>query len=287
MPYHLSLLCLDHVYSSWRLLIKSQVNLRTLYQMKHRREAIWKWRNASATSFNSIRTWNSWVTIIFKKIITWAIQLKFVCFAINSHRFVEQFNQIYEFIVFLSITWCLITICCDFLMLQSELVESEWVCDYHPLQWKFTRFFFLVFFVCLQSNIMDPNAKLFDAISSIQTIAVMSWSFFLVTFFCGMGEMVTNRFNQLHEDLCKSNWISYSLEMQQLYLIFIGNTQRPAIIAGYGNILCTRETLKKVKNEYHLSTLHEFTRKLTTLFSDGKCRILVFHVGAPNEIKIE
>lgn len=52
------------------------------------------------------------------------------------YRFTDQFNVIYELIVFVFIAWCLVTICCDFLLLQSELVE------YRSALYEFIRIFF-------------------------------------------------------------------------------------------------------------------------------------------------
>lgn len=94
---------------------------------------------------------------------------------------------------------------------------------------------------------MDPNANPIDIITAIQTLSLFFWSFFFVSIFCMLGEMVTNEFNKFHEEMCQLNWYLYPLELQQLYLIFIADTQQPAAIYGYGNIVCTRGTLKAVK----------------------------------------
>lgn len=46
-----------------------------------------------------------------------------ICAFAFSNRFMDLFNQMYEFMVFVTLAWCLASISCDFLLLQSELVE--------------------------------------------------------------------------------------------------------------------------------------------------------------------
>lgn len=136
-----------------------------------------------------------------------------------------------------------------------------------------------------QSSIMDPNANTIDVITAIQTLSLFFWSFFLVTFFCLIGEMVTNQFAQFHEGMCHSNWYSYSLEMQRLYLIFIADTQHAPAIAGYGNVLCTRETFKKVKKKikwFDRDKFLTFSIFLDTFFPDDKYWIFLLHDDTSN-----
>lgn len=58
--------------------------------------------------------------------------------------------------------------------------------------------------------------------------------------------MVITQFNRFYDELCQCDWYLYSMEMQKMYSIFLKNSQQPAIICGYANILCTREVFKKV-----------------------------------------
>lgn len=86
------------------------------------------------------------------------------------------------------------------------------------------------------------SAELTNGLLSIVT------SFIVIFFICEFGEMVCNRFNSYNEELCKCDWHAFPVEIQQLLLIFMTSTQRPAAFQGYGGIECTRDTFKKVRH---------------------------------------
>lgn len=65
--------------------------------------------------------------------------------------------------------------------------------------------------------------------------------------YCELGQMVNNQFEMFSDELDQCNWYTFALKMQQMLIIFTANAQQPTMIRGYGNVLCTRETLKKVK----------------------------------------
>lgn len=68
----------------------------------------------------------------------------------------------------------------------------------------------------------------------------------LMVFLCDVAQSLTNKFDKFNDDVWQLNWYLYSTEVQQVYLIFGASTQQSVNIQGYGNIICTRETLKKV-----------------------------------------
>lgn len=74
----------------------------------------------------------------------------------------------------------------------------------------------------------------------------MLWAFVMIFIFCGQSEEMINEFETFNHKLGECNWYSLPLDIQRMYLIFISNTQQPKIIQGYGNILFTRDTFKKV-----------------------------------------
>lgn len=74
----------------------------------------------------------------------------------------------------------------------------------------------------------------------------MVWSFFMIAIYCEMSEKVIAAFDEFNDELVGCDWYLLPNELQQMYLTFILNTQQPKIIRGYGNILCTRDTFKKV-----------------------------------------
>lgn len=59
---------------------------------------------------------------------------------------------------------------------------------------------------------------------------------------------MTNQFGLFGAEIgrCNLYWHSIPIEMQRMYLIFLSNTQNPTKMSSYGNIVCERETSKKV-----------------------------------------
>lgn len=66
---------------------------------------------------------------------------------------------------------------------------------------------------------------------------------------CEFGERVDNHFNAFHDEFCQCDWYLFPIKMQRMVIIFLGTTQQPAIIQGYGNITLTRADFKKVKTK--------------------------------------
>ena len=85
-----------------------------------------------------------------------------------------------------------------------------------------------------------------NRMDTINSIIEMIWSFFAIFIFCECGNMVTNRFDKFHGELWQCDWYLFEIELQQIYLMFMTNAQQSAMIKGHANILCTRETFKKV-----------------------------------------
>lgn len=95
-----------------------------------------------------------------------------------------------------------------------------------------------------------------DVVWILCAFAEMFWSFAFLFFFCEFGEMVTNQFDQFDDELPQCNWYRFSMEMQQLYLMFIINTQTPTNIRGFGNLLCTRAVFKTVLDSLEIFKLN-------------------------------
>lgn len=64
--------------------------------------------------------------------------------------------------------------------------------------------------------------------------------------FCEMGERVTHEFNVFYEKLCDCHWYAFPIELQQMFLISLSGTQEPAVVQGFVNTTCTRDTFKQV-----------------------------------------
>lgn len=61
-----------------------------------------------------------------------------------------------------------------------------------------------------------------------------------------MGEMVTNQFNDFAMELGQCKWYSFSMKLQRIYLIVLANAEQSISVRGYGNIVCVRESMKRV-----------------------------------------
>lgn len=81
------------------------------------------------------------------------------------------------------------------------------------------------------------------------TLLLLVWAFFSTFTFCFIGEVMKNQFDTYNETLCNTNWYFFSLEMQQMLMIFLKIVQQSATIHGSGNVVCTREVFKRVSVE--------------------------------------
>lgn len=86
-----------------------------------------------------------------------------------------------------------------------------------------------------------------DPIASIILLAMLVLSAVFNVIFCEFGELVADQFEIFNDAIIQSNWYLAPIQIQKMLIIVMANSQRPTLIRGYGNILCVRETLKKVK----------------------------------------
>lgn len=63
---------------------------------------------------------------------------------------------------------------------------------------------------------------------------------------CEFGESVTEQFERFHDKLCRQSWHLFPIDIQRMYLIFLGNSKQSMAISTFFSIASTRETLKKV-----------------------------------------
>ena len=109
------------------------------------------------------------------------------------------------------------------------------------LTWQqFSNLFYFPAFLIKSEHVSNP-------MELINTFVIVFWSFASIFFFCAFGEMVTHQFNVFDDELCQCDWYLFPIEMKRMMIIFMVNTQQPAIIQGFANTVCTREAFKKVK----------------------------------------
>lgn len=85
-----------------------------------------------------------------------------------------------------------------------------------------------------------------NAIELLFQLFLMVWSFVFVSLFCELGEMTLERYEKVDQQLFNCKWYKFPIEIQRMLVIVIANSQQPVTICGYGNIVCTRDALKKV-----------------------------------------
>lgn len=69
---------------------------------------------------------------------------------------------------------------------------------------------------------------------------------FWLALFCEFGEMITEQFIVFNDELSQCKWYLFSMNIQRMFATFMAYTQKPMSIRGSGNIMCTRESFKKV-----------------------------------------
>lgn len=92
-------------------------------------------------------------------------------------------------------------------------------------------------------------SQLEDTTKLVETVVVSLialWVFGLIFFICELGERGTYHFDIFREELVQFNWLTQSIHLKRMYLIFLSDTMRPKNIGCYGNVLCARVTFRKV-----------------------------------------
>lgn len=105
---------------------------------------------------------------------------------------------------------------------------------------------FFVYFIRKWSP--DPN--LFEIISNIMAIILVTS---YIPLLCEPGQKMISQFEIFGKETSQCNWYLFPIELQRKYLIFLTDSQRSVYIYSYGNIICERETSKKVlaASDYH------------------------------------
>lgn len=62
-----------------------------------------------------------------------------------------------------------------------------------------------------------------------------------------LGQSMTDKFDEFSEKLGQCNWYIYPIGIKRMYGTFLLNAQQETYLQGYGNLVCSHETMKKVK----------------------------------------
>lgn len=124
--------------------------------------------------------------------------------------------------------------------------------------------------------------------------------------FCNFRENITNQFNVINHAINGCDWYLFPHEVQRILPTIMVSTQRPLILRGFVNVVCTREAFKNVcvtrtsmgnvkfpkwiiqEISWNYSFLNwKEIERLSLIFnsiSGRKWRILVFYVTATDWI---
>ena len=80
--------------------------------------------------------------------------------------------------------------------------------------------------------------------------SLMIWSFLQMFILCQFGEMVNSSFADLNDEFYQLDWYSFPSEFQRMLPTLLMNAQQEVVIKGFLNVLCTRETFKKVNSVF-------------------------------------
>lgn len=99
---------------------------------------------------------------------------------------------------------------------------------------------------------------------SIAIVYAGFWMFIFILFICEPSQTMANQFEMFENELTDCEWYALSIEMQKLYMIFLTDTQNAIEISTYGNIICNRDTCKKV---FDSKTNPFFDRACNSIFN--------------------
>lgn len=133
------------------------------------------------------------------------------------------------------------------LVVQMELVEYIYGYNtFDNIKWNLTQGFYSspshLGHIPKQSQNDSVTIELFFQ------LFLMVASIAFVVLFCELGEMLSKAYDQIDQQLFNCNWYKFPNEIRRMLLVVIANVQQPVTICGYGNILCGRDTLKRVRS---------------------------------------
>lgn len=81
----------------------------------------------------------------------------------------------------------------------------------------------------------------------IRPLILGFWSFCSMFVFCHFGEFVSSRFDEINNAMSQNEWYLFPAKIQRVFPLVISVTQRPVVICGFGNLLLTDDSFKRVR----------------------------------------
>lgn len=70
----------------------------------------------------------------------------------------------------------------------------------------------------------------------------------MVMLICELGQRIHNAFVEIDDVITQFDWYLFSDELKRMLPIILINIKEPVIFACFGNIACSREAFRKVRN---------------------------------------
>ena len=74
----------------------------------------------------------------------------------------------------------------------------------------------------------------------------MFYSYGAIGVYCELCEQISNGFEEVSDTIYQLDWYTYPMEIQRMLPIILNHAQQPVEIVSFGNIVCSRDTFKKV-----------------------------------------
>lgn len=194
-------------------------------------------------------------------------------------RMVNEFNEIYDIIITCIFLWTLSTVCCNLILLQTQLVDNTNVLN--AIRTIFLAFWSFVVKMEEQIATIYPYqyCRVFVKLQLIYVIMIQ-----VIYLVCILGQRMTDQFDEFNDELHQCNWFTFPMGMQKMYAIFVHNAQQQMGLQGYGNLLCSRDTMKRViasDIEYVLRYVRYKYNAFSFHLLDTERKLLIFYDTSP------
>lgn len=157
-------------------------------------------------------------------------------------RLLNYFSEIYDITLTLIFVGCTVTIAVALLMIQQELVQTDFT-QFHLIIVHRIDYTFIVLFRTLRRQISDE----IDSVMLFEAILCGFWSILVVFVACEFGQRFSDALDSCDDKLAQLDWYLVPRRIQRMLPMIILNSQQPMIVQCFGNVPCGRETFKKVR----------------------------------------
>lgn len=85
-----------------------------------------------------------------------------------------------------------------------------------------------------------------DFVQLVRPSTMIFWSFATQFLLCDFCEEVSVRLESITDGIYMADWYTFPIEIQKMALMIMTATEQTVVIGGFGNVLLTRDTFKKV-----------------------------------------